>query len=115
MRSGRKSYLRWLLISCILYSSIGLAAEFTGFGKINYLENGWYGEGVAIHHSTAVITGCTANSNDFAIDKNHPAYKELIAIALAAYTSESEVELIVDKGVCGFGGRTKILSIRLKK
>ncbi|WP_152971742.1 hypothetical protein [Xanthomonas arboricola] len=76
-------------------------------GKIISVENGWQGEGVAIRHSIASIKGCAADSNDFAIDKNHPSYKELVAIALAAFTSQSDVQLVVDKGVCIFGARTK--------
>jgi hypothetical protein len=84
-------------------------------GKITYIENGWYGEGVAIHSSANGPSGCSASLNDFAIDKNHAAYKELVAIALSAYNSNADVEVIVDTGDCIFGGRTKVLSIRLKK
>ena len=115
MLLGRKSCLPWALILGVVYSNAVSAEEYTGWGKITYLENGWFGEGVAIHHSTASIKGCAADPADFAIDKNHPSYKELVAIALAAFTSQSDVELVVDKGICSFGARTKILSIRLKR
>ena len=84
-------------------------------GKITYIENGWYGEGVVIHSSTNAPSGCSASLNDFAIDKNHASYKELVAIALSAYNSNADAEVIVDTGVCAFGGRTKVLSIRMKK
>lgn len=84
-------------------------------GRITYIENGWYGEGVAIHSSTNGPSGCSASLNDFAIDKNHASYRELVAIALSAYNSNADVDVIVDTGACTFGGRTKVLSIRLRK
>ncbi|WP_434982782.1 hypothetical protein [Xanthomonas arboricola] len=115
MRLGRKSFLSLVLMLGIVYSNVASAEEYTGWGKIISVENGWQGEGVAILHSIASIKGCAADSNDFAIDKNHPSYKELVAIALAAFTSQSDVQLVVDKGVCIFGARTKIISIQLKK
>ncbi|WP_146096916.1 hypothetical protein [Xanthomonas arboricola] len=110
-----KEFLRCVVFVCTLYCGCAFPAELTAPGRLVFLENGWNGEGVAISHSTASVAGCATETNSFAIDKNHPAYKELVAIALSAYTSESNVELIVDKGVCGFGGRTKVISIRLKK
>lgn len=91
------------------------AADLVGPGKITYVENGWGGEGVAIHTSINGPAGCTASLNDFGIEASHAAYKELVAMALAAYTSNADVEVIVDAGKCVFGGRTKVLSIRLKK
>jgi len=93
----------------------GQAAELVGAGKITFVENGWNGEGLVIHHTRNGPAGCPAPLNDFAIDKNNTAYKELVAMALSAYTSNSDVELMVDAGVCSFGARTKIISIRLMK
>ncbi|WP_153066918.1 hypothetical protein [Xanthomonas arboricola] len=107
MRFGSKSFLQRLPILGIVYSDKALAAESSGFGKITFLGNGWFREGVAIHHSTASTASCTTNPNSFAIDKNHPTYKKLVAIAVAAYASESGFKLIVAKGVCGFCRRNK--------
>jgi hypothetical protein len=91
------------------------AANLVGPTKITYIENGWEGEGIAIHSSINGPTGCTASLNDFGIEKSHAAYKELVAMALSAYAPNADVEIIVDAGKCVFGARTKVLSIRLKK
>lgn len=56
-----------------------------------------------------------AGPNDFVIDRNHAAYQELLAMALTAYTRDLDVQLIVEKGDCGFGGRTKISAMRFEK
>jgi hypothetical protein len=92
-----------------------LAVEAVPAGKITLIENGWLGEGVAFQYSGPGIPGCAAGPTHFAIDKNHAGYKEVVAIALAAYASASNVELIVERGVCSFGDRTKVISIRMKK
>ncbi|MBO9872954.1 MULTISPECIES: hypothetical protein [Xanthomonas] len=84
-------------------------------GKITYIENAWNGEGIAIHSSSDGPYGCTSDLNDFGITSNDPSYKELAAMALAAFTTNADVELIVDSGNCVFGNRTKVVSIRLKK
>ncbi len=90
------------------------AADVVGTGKIDYVENGWEGEGLAIHHSVG-IDGCTASNTEYAIEKNHLSYKELVSMALSAFALGSDVQLVVERGVCSFGGRTKVLSIRLIK
>lgn len=42
--------------------SIALADVLTtGYGKITRIETGWYGEGVALHHSGNAIGGCSAD------------------------------------------------------
>ncbi|UYK66590.1 hypothetical protein NG831_21265 [Xanthomonas sacchari] len=91
------------------------AVQAIAAGKIIYVENGWYGEGLALHTSNDGPSGCPGPLNNFAIDKNHPSYKELTAIALAAYTTNANVEFVVDSGSCPFGNSTKVLSIRLIK
>ncbi|WP_146009962.1 hypothetical protein [Xanthomonas arboricola] len=106
--------MQYLLALMASLAGATMADEATGPGKTTYVENGWYGEGIALHHSTASITGCTAGPNDFVIDRNHAAYQEL-AMALTAYTRDLDVQLIVEKGDCGFGGRTKIMAIRSSK
>lgn len=115
MHLGKRSCLQYFFALIASFSGPAMAVEVTSYGKITYVENGWYGEGLALHHSTASVTGCTGSPNDFVIDKNHPAYQELLAMALTAYTRDLDVGLIVTKGDCGFGERTKILAIRLAK
>lgn len=103
------------IVACLSFYCSSHAAELVGSGKITYVENGWNGEGLVIHHTRNGPAGCTAPLNDFGIDKNNAAYKELVAMALSAYTSNSDVEIIVDTGVCIFGARTKVISIRMMK
>ncbi|WP_279362119.1 hypothetical protein [Xanthomonas sacchari] len=91
------------------------AMQVVWVGKIIYVENGWNGEGLTIHSSSNGPAGCSAPLNDFAIDKNNPSYKELTAMALAAYSTNADVELLVDSGVCIFGDRTKVIAIRMMK
>jgi len=111
-----KSMIGVLLVFAGLgFCHTGQAVELLGSGKITFIENGWAGEGLTINYSKNGPAGCSAALNEFAIDKNHPAYKELVAIALAAYTSNADADLIVDPGVCLFGSRTRVISIRLKK
>ncbi|MCC4595887.1 hypothetical protein NRY95_01065 [Xanthomonas campestris pv. phormiicola] len=104
-----------MIVLILGFSGEAFGNVVVGRGKINYVENGWFGEGLVIHFSQNGPPGCSASLNDLAIDKNHAAYKELVAMAIAAYTSDSNVELMVEDGTCLFGGRTKILSIRLVK
>lgn len=102
----------FIILIIFIFSTHANAAEVVGTGKITYVENGWYGEGLVLHFSVG-IDGCSAQNNDFAIDVNHPSYKELVSMALTAFSSSSDVQLIVEKGTCLFGKRTKVLSIRL--
>ncbi|PPU71169.1 hypothetical protein XmelCFBP4644_16975 [Xanthomonas melonis] len=106
--------MRYLLVIALLLSGGAHAVEVTANGKLSFVENGWYGEGLSFAHS-APVAGCTGGANNYVIDKNHPSYQELLAIALTAYTRELDVKLIVEPGVCGFGVRTKILAMRLAK
>lgn len=84
-------------------------------GKITYIENGWLGEGLALHVSGSGVSGCTAQPTEFAIGKDHPAYRDMVAIALSAFASSSDVEIVAEAGTCLFGNRTKVLAIRLRK
>lgn len=83
-------------------------------GKISSVEIGWNGEGINILHS-AQVTGCNSNTQEFAISKDHTGYKELVSAVLAAHTASTNVQLIVDRGNCLFGNRTKIVTVRLLK
>src|SRR5690242_9787603 len=69
---------------------------------VAYVENGWFGEGLAIHLSTplAFATQCSAPSYDFALSASHPAYKEVAAMILLAYGSGVPVQLMVDPASC---------------
>ncbi len=86
----------------------------TGTGNLTFIENGWFGEGFAIHMtSTAAVTGCGAPATEFGIAADHPAYKYLVSLMMMAYSQQLPVQLVVDQGVCTLGARTKIVAIRL--
>lgn len=85
----------------------------TGAGYITFIENGWLGEGFAIHMTDlAAISGCPAPGYEFGISADHPAYKILVALMINAFSQHTQVQLVVDQGVCVLGNRTKIISIR---
>lgn len=92
-------------------TSAGYAA--VGPGSLTFIENGWFGEGFAVHMS-AGIAGCPAPNTEFGLSATHPAYKELVALLMSAYFTEKQVEFVVDQGVCTLGNRTSIISIRLR-
>lgn len=109
-----KNKLAALTVAALFAHQTAAAVDFVGVGKIAWVENGWDGEGVAFKHSGIGIGGCPV-STEFAIDKNHPGYKEIVAIALAAHSSSADVELVVEKGACLMGGRTKVLAVKISK
>jgi hypothetical protein len=82
--------------------------------KISVIENGWAGEGLAIHLDSGDVVGC-GYPLDFGVGVGHPAYKDIVAIALSAMASGANVELMANSGTCIFGSRTQVNSIRIKK
>lgn len=88
------------------------AIEFVNGGYIQSVENGWYGEGIAFKFSKP-LSGCPSEDGDYAVSKDHAGYREVVSILLTAYAASSKVDLVVEKGVCLFGGRTQVISIRL--
>lgn len=83
--------------------------------KLVSVENGWYGEWLVI---TALSgTGGCASSlpTEFAVETSHPAYDAILAIALTALTTGSDVSITAQVGTCVLGSRTKVLSIQIVK
>lgn len=91
------------------------AQTVVGPGTVTYVENGWYGEGIAIHTDASIVApaGCTAPTNEFAVLSTHAAYKQVVAMLLSAYYTKAKLQLVVTPGACTFGNRTTILSVRL--
>ena len=108
-------------ISCFLFLSVlsihSHAQTFAAVGPtyINYVENGWFGEGIAIHVDQSAPAGCVVNTGfgDFGVRSDHPAYDKITALILSAFFSHSAVELVVNPGNCVFGNRTNVVSVRL--
>jgi hypothetical protein len=106
----------FLLLGLISLCNQSHAWTVSGPGKITFIENGWFGEGLAIH-MTSSQSGCNAPDTEYAVLSNHPAYKEIVALATSAFMASSDVEFVVEPSPddCVFGSRTKIISIRLLK
>lgn len=102
-----------LLIAPLWSNSAYSAIAAVGPAKITFIENGWSGEGFAIHLSQG-IAGCSAPPTEFGVDASHPAYKELVALLMSAYFTEKPIEVVVNTGNCTLGARTSITSIRLR-
>lgn len=111
-----KTIFEFTVAICLLFLSLPSlgAAVATGNGTLTYIENGWYGDGFAIHHTNSV-SGCLAPPTEYGLQPSHPQYKEIVAMLIAAFVNGTTVELVADSGVCVLGNRTKIISIRLKK
>lgn len=110
----KKSILFMMSLLCGLWASTS-SAQITSVGpaSVTFIENGWSGEGFAVHLS-AGVSGCPAQPTEFGIPATHPAYKELVALLMSAYFTEKKVSVVVDTGVCTLGARTGIISIRLQ-
>ena len=105
-----------IILAFMPIASSMAALTATAPTQITFLENGWYGEGFAIHIIPGTgVTGCPVPEYEFGIAKSHPAYKDMLGLAMMAYASGSKVQLVVDTGVCVLGNRTNVISIRLYK
>ena len=81
---------------------------------ISWIENGWYGEGLAFAISGVGISGCGA-SNEFAIPVTASNYKDLVAMVLSAYLATRSVNVVVNGGTCAApGNRTQIVAIHMQ-
>ena len=108
------TWVSLLVMVSMLWANAALSAIATvGPANITFIENGWSGEGFAIHLSQG-IAGCGAPPTEFGIAASHPAYKELVALLMSAYFTEKPVEVVVNTGSCTLGARTAITSIRLR-
>lgn len=111
-----KSKLMAAVAAALLSTSAWSGYVETGTGYITFIENGWAGEGFAIHMTaTAAVSGCGAPPTEFGIEASHPAYKILVSLMMMSYSQQSPTQLVVDQNVCTLGARTKVISIRLKE
>lgn len=105
----------FLIVINFFSSTFALSAVVAvPLAKISVIENGWNGEGLAIRLDSGGISGC-GYPLDFGVEIGHPAYKDVVAIALAAMASGTYVELMANSGTCVFGSRTQVVSIRIRK
>jgi len=111
-----KKLSKHLIAILMLFSTSIFAEPFVavGPGTITYLENGWFGEGFALHF-TVGLAGCPAPPTEFGLLPSHPQYKEIVALMMIAYSNNESVQLVADSNVCILGARTKIVSIRLSR
>jgi len=89
------------------------AQEFIAPTSIQQISNGWSGEQVGITVARG-SSPCPFGTNEYAIDKNHAAYKELVSLALLAFATDAKI-LIRPNGTCLANQRAAILELRLVK
>jgi hypothetical protein len=110
-----KIFYKWLFLIAFFPSVAQAQYAATASGQITFIENGWGGEGFAIHMENSVQTpGCPAPAYEYGVDASHQAYKILVALMITAYTQKLPVQMVVQPGTCVLGARTKIISIRLR-
>src|SRR5512132_260297 len=113
--------MRMLLLAAFVFASLSAfearaispAPSDGTTSRITYVENGWFGEGLAVHLSAPLTyaTQCAAAANDFAVAASHPMFKEISAMIMLAYASGAPVQLMVDPASCIFGNRTSIVAV----
>lgn len=108
----RAALLGCLAVGGICYHTLAVA-QTTGTVKITYLENGWFGEGLAFKVSGSGVSGCPAPDIEFAVPQSHPAYREIQTLLVSAFVAKQNIEVVPRIGTCGFGNRTLIHSVRL--
>lgn len=113
MKFLRKSFLAAATAAALFSTPAWSGIISTGTGTLTFIENGWFGEGFAIHMSGATTTGCGAPTNEYGIASDHPAFKYLVSLMMMAYSQQLPVQLVVDQGVCTLGARTKVIAVRL--
>jgi hypothetical protein len=102
------------LVSVAVLSSIvgtaGAVEPLVGPYTIVQIANGWTGEQLAI-----IVSGgaspCPLGPNEYAISSTHPAYKELVSMAMLAFAADIRVLIRLD-GTCVANQRGSILELR---
>lgn len=80
---------------------------------LQQVANGWSGEQFATTLAAGSST-CPGGPNEYTIPKTAQAYRDVVAMALAAFTSGSSVIVKTD-GSCFQNNRAVVLELRLIK
>lgn len=104
-----------MFVACIVFPEQAFAWERTSTTQVVAIETGWYGEGLVVYvEAEDGVPGCPAQDHAFALEVAHPAYDEMVAMVMTAQAAGMRLNFVIeDRGVCGFGGRTKIAAVRL--
>lgn len=80
---------------------------------IAQLENGWFGEGMAVILNNVNVSGC-GPGNEFGVKASHPNFAQISSLLIAAKLSARTVQIVYEPTSCVFGNRKELLSVRLK-
>lgn len=108
---------REIITACctLLISGSVLAAEYSGWTYISQLGTGWSVDRTNIYVEDAVNNPANCNLNDFyQVDEDAPQGGKVFSIALTAFASGKEVNILYDETSCSYGGRPKVISILIR-
>src|SRR5262245_7085421 len=88
-------------------STLTYAQSVVGPTTIVQMGNGWAGEQMAIIVASGNST-CPAGPNEYSVRKTHPAYNDIVAMALTAFASGASV-IVRPDGTCIDNNRAAIL------
>jgi ABC-type sugar transport system substrate-binding protein len=80
---------------------------------IAQLENGWFGEGMAVILNNVNVSGC-GPGNEFGVKTSHPNFAQISSLLISAKLSGRTVQIVYEPTSCVFGNRKELLSVRLK-
>ncbi len=98
-------------IGVLLVSGLAGSQSFIPPTTIVQVANGWVGEQFVIVVAAGSST-CPAGPNEYTIPSTSAAYKDVVAIAIAAFSTGSSV-LIRPDGTCFQNNRAVLLELRL--
>lgn len=77
------------------------------------VENGWYGDGLAITLVNSVPTGCVL-VNEFWLEATHPGYKNISKMVIGASLASRKIRVVFDNAAaCVSTGRASVVSVQL--
>jgi hypothetical protein len=102
-----------MIAAFTVISTLTYAQTVVGPTTIVQMANGWNGEQMAIIVASGT-SSCPAGPNEYSVRKTHPAYNDIVAMALTAFASGASVVVRPD-GTCIDNNRAAILELRLVK
>jgi hypothetical protein len=101
------------IVTAVAISTLAYAQTVVGPTTIVQMGNGWAGEQMAIIVANGT-SPCPGGPNEYSVRKTHPAYNDIVAMALTAFASGASVIIRTD-GTCIDNNRAAILELRLVK
>jgi hypothetical protein len=115
--SKTKTFLNRLVIALGLLGSVATvadAAQFTPWGRVRQLQNGWVVDRMLVWHGTGALTnpdGCSILNNGYIINENDPGHRTAYAMLLSAFLNQRDVTMVISG--C-FENRPRIVSVAVR-